>query len=283
MTDATPAFGFCLNTSTIRGQELSLPEMIDLTARCGYDAIEPWVRELDAYVQQGGSLDDLRKRIADAGLRVPNIIGFFPWGADDEDQRAEGLEEARRNIDQAAAIGCTGLAAPPMGLTDRTDVDLMALAERYAAVIDLAQGSGVRPILEFWGMSKTLGKLGEALLVAAESGRREACILADVFHMYKGTGSFEGLRLLGPETLGLMHLNDYPAEPARDVIKDADRVYPGDGIAPLQDILADLARAGYRGMLSLELFNAAYYAQPAETVLKTGLEKMRSAVAKISV
>jgi sugar phosphate isomerase/epimerase len=281
MTQPSQPFGFCLNTSTIRGQDLSLPEMIDLAAACGYDGIEPWIREIDAYVQSGGSVADLRKRIEDAGLVVPNLIGFFAWGVDDESQRRAGLDEARRNVDQAAALGATGLAVPPMGLTDKTGMDLRVLAERFATVIDLAGGSGVRPILEFWGVSKTLGTLGEALMVAAECGCRAACILADVFHMYKGTGSFEGLSLLGPSTLGLMHLNDYPARPPRDQAKDSDRVYPGDGVAPLDTILSDLMRAGYTGMLSLELFNASYYARPAREVAALGLEKMQTAVARV--
>ncbi len=280
MNDTPMPFGTCLNTSTLGKHDLSLPETIDLAARCGYDGIEPWIRRLDAHVKAGGSLSDLGKQISDAGLVVPNVIGFFPWAVDDPDQRREGLEEARRNIDQAAAIGATGLAAPPVGLTDKTGIDLKAVAERYAALIDLAAGSGVRPILEFWGVSKTLGTLGEAMLVAAEAGCRGACILADVFHMYKGSGSFEGLSLLGPRTLALMHLNDYPAQPPRDQAKDSDRVYPGDGIAPLNTILSDLLRAGYTGMLSLELFNEDYYAQPAQEVAATGLSKMKAVIAK---
>src|SRR4051812_16897072 len=58
-------FRYCLNTSTISGQKLSLPDLIDTAAKAGYDAIEPWIREIDAYVQGGGSLKDLEKRIRD--------------------------------------------------------------------------------------------------------------------------------------------------------------------------------------------------------------------------
>ena len=107
----------------------------------------------------------------------------------------------------------------------------------------------------------------------------EACVLADVFHMYKGSGHFAGLKLLGRKTLALVHLNDYPAAPPRATITDAERVYPGDGTAPLGEILRDLHAAGYRGMLSLELFNRAYWAQDAATVAATGLAKARAAVA----
>jgi hypothetical protein len=39
-------------------------------AKAGFNAIEPWVNEIDAYVTKGGTLKDLGKRIADAGLTV---------------------------------------------------------------------------------------------------------------------------------------------------------------------------------------------------------------------
>ena len=36
-------FGYCFNTSTVRGQKLAFDEQVELTARAGYDAIEPWI------------------------------------------------------------------------------------------------------------------------------------------------------------------------------------------------------------------------------------------------
>jgi sugar phosphate isomerase/epimerase len=73
-------------------------------------------------------------------------------------------------------------------------------------------------------------------------------------------------------------MNDYPAAPPRAVITDAERVYPGDGIAPIVPLLRDLHNAGFRGMLSLELFNEVYWQQDALTVAKTGLAKMQALV-----
>ena len=43
-------------------------------------------------------------------------------------------------------------------------------------------------------------------------------------------------------------MNDYPAEPPRDAITDAHRVYPGDGVAPLKEMLRDLRGLGFRGV-----------------------------------
>src|SRR4051794_7139770 len=60
---APPKVRYCLNMSTIRGQKLAVPDLVDLASKAGYDAIEPWINELRQYQQGGGSIDDLRKRI----------------------------------------------------------------------------------------------------------------------------------------------------------------------------------------------------------------------------
>jgi sugar phosphate isomerase/epimerase len=235
---------------------------------------------LDRYCAEGGRLEDLAQRFHDAGLRVMNLIGFFDWAVDDPVQRDKGLDEARRNFAQAQALSCPYVAAPPWHLTDERVVDLLPIAERYAQLVDIASEFDVVPLLAYWGHSKTLCRLSEALLILSECNRPEARILADVFHTYKGTGHFEGVKLLTGHSLGLLHINDYPAEPSRDVITDDARVYPGDGVAPLTEILATLARNGYTGMVSLELFNETYWAQPPDTVARTGIEKLRAVIAK---
>ena len=108
----------------------------------------------------------------------------------------------------------------------------------------------------------------------------DACLLLDVYHLYKGGSDFHNIGLVPAAKMFCLHMNDYPAAPPRDQIADADRVYPGDGVAPLDQILQTLVLGGFRGTLSLELFNRQYWAQPAAQVASTGLSKMKDAVAK---
>ena len=270
--------GYCLNTSTIRGQDLGIVKEIEIAGRAGYQAIEPWINELDKFVQSGGSLKDLGKRVADAGLRVESAIGFPEWIVDDDARRRKGMEEAKRCLDIVQQIGGQRLAAPPAGATDRTDIPLHRIAERYRALLNAGDAVGVVPQAEVWGFSKTLGKLSEAVMVAIESDHPKACVLADVYHLYRGGSGFNGLKLLGPATMFVCHFNDYPAQPPREQITDAQRVYPGDGVAPLKEIIRDLLAAGFTGVLSLELFNRDYWKQDALAVARTGLEKMKAAV-----
>ncbi|MBP87884.1 MAG: xylose isomerase [Planctomycetaceae bacterium] len=272
-------FGYCLNMSTIRGQKLSLPEQVDVAAKAGYDAIEPWTREVRQYVDGGGSLKDLKKRISDAGLTVESAIGFATWIVDDDARRIEGYETARRDMELMRDIGGIRIAAPPVGATKQTDLNLFAAAERYHKLLDIGDEIGVVAELELWGFSKSMSRLGELAFVATECGHPNACVLPDVYHIFKGGSDFEGLKMIEGSKIHVFHMNDYPADPPRDKIGDADRVYPGDGIAPLGKILRTLRDNGSRCMLSLELFNRSYWEQDPLAVAQTGLTKMRVAVA----
>lgn len=278
---APEPFRFCLNSSTVRdrGQHRPLEQLVEIAAKAGYAGIEPWIAELDAHQKSGRSLKDLAKRITDAGLVVPSVIGFAEWIVDDDERRRKGFDTAKRDMEWARDLGCQRIAAPPIGATRAEDlkapIDLLAAADRYRALLDLGQSFGVTPMLEIWGFSKTLRRLGEAWLIAAECGRAGACLLPDVYHLYKGGSDFEGLKLLAPAAIGIVHINDYP-KLDRAKITDADRVYPGDGIAPLADILKTLRQIDYTGFLSIELFNRDYWKQDPLAVAKTARSKLQS-------
>jgi len=274
---ATGSFRYGLNTSTIQGQKLSLVEEIEIAAKAGYQAIEPWINEIERYVEAGGSLPELKRRLEDHGLSVEGAIGFAEWIVDDDLRRAKGFETAKRDMDLVAQIGGKRMAAPAMGATEISGFDLFRIAERYRALLDLGDQTGVAPILEVWGFSKTLTRLSEVTFVAQETGHAKATILADVYHLYKGGSPVEGLALLHPAVLPVLHMNDYPDLP-RETIGDADRVYPGDGIAPMQQIFSLLNQIGFNGILSVELFNRDYWQEDALIVAKTALAKTRAVV-----
>ncbi|MGE3805589.1 MAG: sugar phosphate isomerase/epimerase family protein [Gemmataceae bacterium] len=274
-------FRYCLNTSTIRADKLDLVAKIDIAAKAGYDGIEPWIREIDDHVKSGGTTKDLARRIADKGLAVPSAIGFAAWIVDDEAQRNKGLEEAKRSMELVRQIGGTALAAPPVGATKEPGLDLQKAAERYRKLLEIGDQAGVTAELEVWGFSRNLSRLGEVAYVAIECGHPKACLLLDVYHLYKGGNDFNGLKQLNGGAMRAFHMNDYPAEPPRAAINDAQRVHAGDGVAPLKQILRDLKQTGFQGYLSLELFNRDYWKQEPLAVAKTGLEKMKAAAAGV--
>jgi len=274
---ATPAFRYCLNTSTIRGQKLGIVEQIRVAAKAGYDGIEIWLNDVEEYVKSGGKLDELRRVFSSEGIQVESAIAFAQWIVDDEEARRKGLETARRDMDVVRLLGGRRIAAPPAGATDKPDLELRAIADRYRVLCELGSQFEVAPQLEVWGFSKCLHKLSDVLYVATEAAHNEACILPDVYHLYKGGNDFCSLPFLSGTKIHVFHMNDYPADPPRATINDSHRVYPTDGIAPLGYIFKHLRSSGFQGVLSLELFNPEYWKQDALEVARTGLAKMKKA------
>jgi len=273
-------FRYCLNTSTISGQKLTLHEEIEIAAKAGYSALEPWTREIDVVAKAGGTaLKDLGKLLSDKGLVVESVIGFFDYLSDDEAKRTKGLEQARRDMDSCAQIGAKRIAAPPVGVTG-AEMPVSKCIERYKVVCELGEKMGVPAELELWGFSKTLSKLQDAVQVVKECGHPQACLLLDVFHLYKGGNNFADVKSIDGSKITCFHMNDFPADPPLATVTDAHRIYPGDGVAPLTQLFKDLRANGFKGVLSLELFNRNEWKRDALTVAKIGLEKMQAAVAK---
>lgn len=271
---------YSLNTSTIRGQKVGLEREVEIAAQAGYDAIEPWMGTIGDFVKNGGSLKDIGKKIRDLGLTVESAIGFARWIVDDDAERAKGFEEAKRDMDTLQQLGGKRIAAPPVGAHDKGPVDLLKAAERYRQLCELGRQFGIVPECEVWGFSKALSRLGETAFVTLESAHPDATILPDIYHLFKGGSGFEGLRQLSSHAVQVFHVNDYPADLPREKISDKDRVYPGDGIAPMTDILRSVIRPDRPIVLSLELFNPEYWKQDPLQVARTGLEKTKAVVAK---
>ena len=269
-----------LNTGTIRGYKLPLAEQIKRVARAGYSGIEPWCNDLAAAAKQDAGLRDHAKQIADCGLTVVGAIGFAKWAVNDDAARRAGLEEMKRDLEHVAQLGGRHIAASPAGVNaPGYTLELTAAAERYHVLLELGKTFGITPVLEFWGASSNLNTLQHSLYVAAEARHPDACILADVYHLYKGNSALDGLRFLPQTKLPILHINDYPATPPRETIRDADRIWPGDGIAPLQQILSTLRAIASTPWFSLELFNAGYWEKPVDETLRTGYEKVQRALA----
>jgi len=276
---ADEPFGYCLNTSTIRGNQLDIGKVVDAAARAGFHAIEPWITELDAYTKAGGSLKDLGTRIADAGLTVENAIAFNSFLNDDATERAAALEKIKADMDKVAQIGGTRIATPPgRAAANAAPVTLDNAAKYYREALELGEKMGVQPLLELWGTHPLLGPLRNGIYVTVAAGRPDASLLLDVFHIYKSGTPFTSLKQINGGALHVMHINDYPQAADSSSLNDGNRVYPGDGVAPFRQILRDMRDNGFRGCFSLELFNRDYWAKSADENLKTGLDKIRTVV-----
>lgn len=265
-------FTLCLNTSTIRPTPLL--DKIRLAGEAGYRAIEPWNDEITAYLDQGGTMPELKRALADSGLKVVSVIALHGWVTSEGDERARVLEDCRRRMAQAAELGSPYIvASPPRGV-----VDLGRATERFGELMRIGKEIGVIPSMEFLGFVDGIKDVKSAWTIASGTGDPQATIVADVFHMIRGGGQVDDLLQVPGDRVANFHINDVPATPDPLTQKDEDRVMVGEGIADLPRVIANLRTIGYRGPISLELFNRALWEQDPATVIRRGIEVISSLV-----
>ena len=265
-------FRFCLNTSTVSKNPLDIVKYIDIASEAGYDGIEIWIRDLKKYLDSGKKASDLKKYLDDKNLKVENAIGFASWLAD----RDSGFRQMKEEMEMVASVGGKRIAAPASGVKGDKPLDLFMAGERYRELLQLGRETGVMPQLEFWGASNVLWHIGQALMIIAVAGDKDARILPDVYHMFRGGSSFDTLKMIDGSMIEVFHFNDFVSSKPRTEQNDSDRVYPGDGIAPYNEIISRLRIMGGEKVLSLELFNENYWKEAPLTIAKTGLMKMNA-------
>lgn len=265
-------FTYCLNASTIRPTPLL--EKVRIAGEAGYQAVELWDDEIQAFYQAGGSRADLSRALANSGLAVASVIALHGWATAQGDAYAKSLDEARRKLDRAAALGSLCMVCSP----PQEPVDLGQTTERFGRLVRLGREAGVEPSMEFLGFVDGVNTLASAWAIASGCGEPGATVIADVFHMVRGGGSIDDLLTVPGDRLACFHINDLPASPTPTTQTDADRVMVGEGIADLPRVIANLRAIGYRGPLSLELFNRKLWQNDPAEVVRLGLERIKALV-----
>ena len=266
-------FVYCLNSSTIKPSPIL--DKIRIAGEAGYGGIELWHDDIDDHLASGGTLSEIRKAVDDQGLDVPTTIFLKGWFDTIGEPHQTALEECKRRMEQAVAVGAVHCVGGP-SLDPDLDYDLGA--KNYAELLDIGITQfGIRPGMEYLGFAEDLKTIEAALEIMTRSGHPAATIVVDPFHCYCGGGPIESLSKLKPEQIAVSHFNDAPAEPDPLTQRDPDRVMPGDGAVDLKLYCDQLREIGYDRWLSLELFNEELWATDPNEVAKVGLEKMRAA------
>ena len=263
-------FHYCLNSSTIRPAPLL--EKIRIAGTVGYAAIELWNDDLDAHLQAGGSLGEVRQALADAGLQVPTVIAVHGWLGSSGTPHARALDEARRRMEQAAEVGAPHIVASPA----MESVDLSHGGAEYRELLELGRRIGVAPAMEYLGFVSSVYTIDQAWQIATDADHPDATIIMDPFHILRGGGSLESIAKVPGEKVAIWHWNDVPDTRLISQQTDADRVLPGDGVGPLMQIERLARQQGYSGFVSLELFNPQLWERDPEEVARIGLDKMQA-------
>ena len=194
-----------------------------------------------------------------------------------------GIDRDRLTADMAPRLDiCRRLAAanllvvPPRTAGADRERAIAAMRDGLAILRDAAASHRIGIAFEFLGFADCPIDTPELAgrVVADLPG---VDLVLDSCHWHaSGSGSLDAFPV---DRLAMVHLNDAPAKPPRE-IEDADRVLPGRGVIRLADLIGSLRAAGYRGPWSLETFNPDYWALAPEEIAAEGLAGVAGVLAE---
>jgi len=186
-------------------------------------------------------------------VSIEDAIGFAHWIVGRRRRRPRA--EDRSASWAAPGIGLPAIGRPAAGPTNPRGRDpVLTVAERYGDCASWAnRGHHAARARGIENMSRSRGGAG-----GTRSGHRNASVLPDVYHLYKG-GRSHRHQAARPDDGRIFHMTTTGT--SRFEIRDRHR-FPGDRVAPLVPLLRDLRRSASR-MLSLELFNPETTRRPA--------------------
>jgi 2-keto-myo-inositol isomerase len=158
------------------------------------------------------------------------------------------------------------LVVPPRIEGVTADSALPGIVDGLSRVRDAAARDGIRVAFEFLGFADCPID-SPALATRVVDAVEGAGLVLDSCHWH-ASGSVP-LGAFPIERLAMVHLNDAPAKPPRE-IEDADRLLPTRGVIRLGELIGGLLEAGYAGPWSLETFNPTYWARDPEDVAREG-------------
>ena len=272
MNDALMFEQLSLNTKTVNAW--TLQEAVDGAARAGLGAIGPWRDRVEEV-----GLSRAVKIIGDAGLRVSTLCrGGFLTAIDDD-----GLDDNRRALDEAAALGAPELVMVMGGIPDRDLIGARArVGERLAQLVPYALERGVRIALEplhpmFAADRAVISTLGQALAMAEPHPEEAVGVVVDTFHVWWDPDLQSLIRTAGERgRISSYQVCDWLVPMEADPL--LSRGMMGDGVIDFGTIGRWVHDAGYRGDVEVEIFNAAVWATDGDQVIETMKQRYRDLV-----
>jgi sugar phosphate isomerase/epimerase len=277
-----------INTATVRKQ-WALPDIIVGCQRRGIRLISPWRDQVAA-----AGLKETARRLRDSGVELSGYCrgGMFP--APDRTARKRALDDSRRAVDEALALGAPCLVLVVGGLPRDPDgsvasKDLAGAREMVrdgiGELLDYARQAGmplaIEPLHPMYAADRACvntmahaNDLCDELSPGANSGLGVA---VDVYHVWWDPNLQHEIQRAGghPGRLMAFHLSDWLV-PTTDLL--LDRGMMGDGVIDLPLIRSWMEAAGYRGPHEVEIFSERnWWKRDPDEVLATCVERHQSA------
>lgn len=249
----------------------TLPEKLEAIAAAGFDGVEIFENDLLYY---DGSPSEIRKRCADLGLAITLFQPFRDFEGCRRDRLQRNIDRAERKFDLMQELGtdlvlvCSNVAADSLGDDEILTDDLRLLGERAGA-------RGLRIGYEALAWGRHVNTYQQVWNLVRQADHPAVGVILDSFHTLSLKGDPAAIADIPGDKIFFVQMADAPIL-AMDVLEWSRhfRCFPGQGEFDLAGFLAPILRSGYRGPLSLEIFNDGFRAAPPRQNAADGLRSL---------
>lgn len=249
----------------------TLPDKLEAIAAAGFDGVEIFENDL---LYHGGSPREVRRLCADLGLAITLFQPFRDFEGCRRDRLPRNLDRLERKFDLMQELGtdlvlmCSNVAADALGEREFLLEDLGLAAERAGA-------RGLRVGYEALAWGRHVNTWQQVWHLVRELNHPALGVILDSFHTLSLKGDPAGIAQIPGEKIFFVQMADAPIL-AMDVLEWSRhfRNFPGQGEFDLPGFLAPILKSGYRGPLSLEIFNDGFRAAPPRANAADGLRSL---------
>lgn len=246
----------------------SLPQAADGYARAGVGAMAVWWEKLrEVGVERAAAA------VRDAGLDISGYCVAGQMTARDAARWREQINENKRMVDEAAALGAVCLVAIGGGLDDGEKDIAFARArtlEGFSEVVPYAASVGVNIALEplhpmVCATRSVLCTLAQANDWCDTLAAPNVGIALDTYNVWWDPDLETQIGRAGARIMAY-HVSDWLPN-TQDL--RFDRGMPGDGVIDLQQFRALVDATGYSGHHEVEILSSRWWSEDPEHVVKT--------------
>src|SRR5215831_18765029 len=249
----------------------ALDEKLRTIAAAGFDAVEIFEPDFTCF---DGSARDIAGMCGDLGLTICALQPFRDFEGMPEPHRRQAFRRIEKKFDLMQALGtdlllvCSNVSSISLGGIDRAANDLRELGERAAA-------RGLRVGFEALAWGRHVNDYRDAWEIVRRVNHNSVGIVLDSFHALAPSFPVGPIGTIPGDRIFLVQLADAP-QLELDVLSWSRhfRCFPGQGNLPIRDFMQAINATGYKGPLSLEIFNDQFRAQSTKQVAIDGMRSL---------
>ncbi|QKV73037.1 sugar phosphate isomerase/epimerase and 4-hydroxyphenylpyruvate domain-containing protein [Amycolatopsis sp. Hca4] len=233
----------------------TLEDKLAAAAAAGFDGVELFENDLLVSPSRPA---EIRRRCADLGLSIDLYQPFRDFEAVPPQRHAANLRRAAHKFDVMAELGTDTILVCSSVSPEAIDDDELAAAQLHA-LAELAATRGMRVAYEALAWGRHVSGYEHAWRIVRRAGHPALGVCLDSFHILSKGHDPAPIRAIPGEKIFFLQLADAPKLPM-DVLPWSrhHRLFPGQGDFDLTAFTGHVLAAGYRGPLSLEVFNDVF-------------------------